>query len=263
VTAALSHCRTEALAPVTAALAAMRLRHGASVVQGLVPGVVVADPAGWCPATELTTGPGIADFLTAAGRRWNASPHVAAALAWKCYTYWAALPAVLGWAAGRRVPLVASGAVLVRYSDRQPFLRTALHRPEIAVLPGDPLATAGVPGVRVVADEAALLAALREALVDRHLAPMLDGVVDRVRLGRRTLWGSLASGVAYALSRATDAIPGSTLDAATTLLPALGIADLVAVSPRAAGGLEITRRTCCLGFALAEPRVCDSCCLRS
>jgi hypothetical protein len=253
------------LAPVVHALAAMRARHGDGAVHGLRPGLVVDDPDGWVRATALIEGgPAILDdLLDAAKQRWSAPTHVAAALAWKCYSYWVCLPAVLGWATARRVPLVNAGNILVRYADRQPFLHVALRRADVAVLPADPLAAAAHPGVRVVPDEAALLATLRSALVGDHLAPLLDRIRSRARLGWRTLLGSLASGAAYGLSRAADVIPGSALDSAWTLLDTLGVADLVELRELPSGELWVQRRTCCLAFTLPEPKVCAGCCIRT
>jgi len=224
--------------------------------------LVAPTGVGWVSAAELHTSDGIAGLLDAAGRRWDAQPHAAAALAWKCYSYWLALPAVLGYAAARRVPLMTPDRVLVRYADRQPFLRLALQEPVTAVLASDPIAATGGPGLLVVADEAELLRVLRTSLVDLHLEPMLERIRERVHLGRRTLWGSVASGVAYGLSRAADTLPGSTLEVAETLLTALDAADLVELTSRPGGGLDIQRRTCCLAFTLPTPKVCASCCIR-
>ena len=125
------------------------------------------------PATALTDGSRLPDLLDAAARRWRGGiPHAAAALAWKAYSYWLALPAVLGWASARRVPLLDADR---RADPLRGPPAAAHHRPAppttVAVLPSDPLALAGLPEVRVVADEAALLAALRASLLDGHLAP--------------------------------------------------------------------------------------------
>jgi ferric iron reductase protein FhuF len=130
------------------------------------------------------------------------------------------------------------------------------------VLPGDPLAASRHPGVLVVTDQDALLETLRATLLDDHLAPVQEEIRRRVNLGRRTLLGSVASGVSYALARATDSVPGSTLQAAQNLLTALGIADLVELSTRPDGELGIQRRTCCLAFTLPDPKICSSCCIR-
>jgi len=263
VTTIIGRPGTAPLAPVTTTLALMRVRHGKDSLQGLAPGLVTTPGAGWRRATELLTPDGMAGFLDAAALRWNAQPHAAAALAWKCYTYWLALPAILGFAAARRVPLMTPERVLVRYADHQPFLRLALHTPVTAVLAGDPITATDAGGLQVVDDEARLLRVLRESLVEQHLEPMLERIRERVHLGHRTLWGSLASGVAYGLSRAADALPGSTLETADTLLSALDVADLVELTPRPEGGLDIQRRTCCLAFTLPEPKICSSCCIKT
>jgi hypothetical protein len=228
-------------------------------VHGLVPGLYLADHAGWTPASEIVHGDAFDDMLAAAGRRWETSPHVAAALAWKCYSYWTSLPALLGYATARRVPLLEPSQVLIKFGDRQPFLRAGLANPDVAVLPGDPLATLGLPGVRVVRDEAALLEALRSSLVDAHLAPIVDRIHGRLHLGTRTLWGSLASGVAHCVSRSADVLPEPALDVAHELLDALDLAGLVDLTPGESGRLEVRRRTCCLAFALPEPRICRGC----
>jgi hypothetical protein len=286
---------TDALAPIRAALERMASVPGAAPLNGLVPGLtapVLALPGpwglngaeghdgadgrdgvgrrdAWVSAMALVTGEALDSLLDTAARRWNARAHAAAALAWKSYTYWVALPAVIGYAAARRVPLLRPDTVVARWSSRQPFLTIGLTSVDVAVLPSDPLAvdrlTADLPStVRVVPGEAALLAAMRESLVDEHLAPVLANITARVNVGRRTLWGSLASAVAYGLSRAAEVVPGPVLPTASTILDALGVADLVALAPRADGqaGLDIQRRTCCLAFTLPEPKVCSGCCIR-
>jgi hypothetical protein len=173
------------------------------------------------------------------------------------------LPAVLGWAAARRVPLLHASDVLVRLDDHRPLLTVGL-RPStpIAVLPADPLAGAGVPGVRVVADEAELLAAMRTSLLDGHLTPLLEAIHREVRVGERTLMGSVASGVAYAVLRAAEMLPGSSVEAIDTLLRALDIDDLIELVPGPSGDLTVQRKTCCLAFTLPQPKICAGCCIR-
>jgi hypothetical protein len=228
-------------------------------VHGVVPGLYLTDTRGWTPATEIVHGYAFDDMLAAAARRWDATPHVAAALAWKCYSYWTSLPALLGYATARRVPLLGPEKVLVQYSDRKPFLRAGLTDPELAVLPSDPIAALDLPGVRVVRDEPALLEALRSSLIDAHLAPVVDRLHARTHLGTRTLWGSLASGVAHGISRAADTVPGSTLDVAHALLDGLDLGGLVDLTPDPSGRLQIRRRTCCLAFTLPEAKICSGC----
>jgi hypothetical protein len=125
--------------------------------------------------------------------------------------------------------------------------------------------TDGPPnGIRVLPDGEALVTAMRETLVDQHLAPMLDNIRARVNLGRRTLWGSVASGVAHGLSRAAPDLPVPAFEAATGILAALGLDDLVELAPLGGSeaGLSIQRKTCCLAFTLPEPTVCLGCCIR-
>ncbi|NUR30052.1 MAG: hypothetical protein HOV83_30085, partial [Catenulispora sp.] len=97
----------------------------------------------WLPASALTGPAGIEAMLGTAARRWRGTPHAAAALAWKSYSYWAALPVVLSWAATRRVPLLTADSTFVRFHHEAPFLRVRTCEVPVAVLPGDPLALRG------------------------------------------------------------------------------------------------------------------------
>jgi len=254
--------RLAPLAPVEATLTAMRLRYGDPVTHGLSttlpPGITAA--AGWSSAARLVDGSQLPSLLDAAVRRWDAPPHVAAALAWKCYSYWVTLPAVLGYATAHRVPLLVPRDVLVRFHGHQPFLSVAL-RPgiKVAVLPSDPLVHTNRPDVRVVADEAALLAAFRRTALDRHLDPILEGIRSTVHVGRRNLLGSVASGISYGIARSAHVLPGSPITVAKELLDAFGIADLVDLSEDETGRVYVCRRTCCLAFTLPEPKICSGC----
>ena len=248
------------LAPVTDTLRAM---FGTSTeIPGLAPDLIVPDPAGWVPTAGLT-GDHLDLLLDSAGHRWHAQPHAAAALAWKAYTYWLALPAVLGWASARRVPLLTPQHVLMHFRDPRPLLTLGLRADiPIAVLPTDPIALSGLPQVRVVADEEALLAEFRRTLLDEHLTPLLGALHDKVRLGKRTLLGSLASGVAYGVLRSADVVPGSSADQVARLLTALGVDDLIDLVPDHTGRLDVQRKTCCLAFTLPQPKVCKGCCIK-
>lgn len=260
---------TELLAPVTAALRAMhrpddRSDPSSGPSSGLAPGLVVDGDSGWVPATQYTDGSRIADLLDAARRRWQASPHAAAALAWKSYGYWLALPTVLGWASARRVPLLYPADVLVRLGGPDRLLTIGLRRSvEIAMLASDAQAMFPPPaGVHVAGDEAGLLDALRGSLLDAHLTPLLDATQARVRIGRRALLGSVSSGIAHGVLRATGALPGSPVGHIRTLLEALDIADLIEVVPGPDGEPTVRRKTCCLQFTLPRAKVCDGCCIR-
>jgi hypothetical protein len=236
---------------------------------GLAPDLTVSDPIGWTPATELTSGAAIDGLLDAAKQRWRAAPHAAGALAWKSYSYWLALPALLGYASARRVPLVRPGGVVVRWAPHQPVITIGLTSVDVAVLPADPLALLPAASrdrqrITVVPDDAALIAAMRTSLMHEHLEPVMGQIRSRLHLGQRTLWGSLASGVAHGLSRAADALPGPILATAGELLAGLGIDDLVELAelPDDQPGLSVQRRTCCLAFTLPEPKICSGCCIR-
>ncbi|GAA3298327.1 hypothetical protein Dvina_52135 [Dactylosporangium vinaceum] len=259
MTALISREGVEPLRPVVATLTALQNRHGKDSLQGLAPGLVADDGPQWRLAADLD----VADLLDTAAGRWSAQPHAAAALAWKCYSYWCSLPAVLGFAASRRVPLMTPDHVLVRYQEPRPFLTLALRAPVTAVLATDPIVATDAPGLLIVEDERELLGVLRRSLVVAHLDPLLDEFRRHARIGRRTLWGSVASGIAYGLSRAADSLPGPTLDIANRLLAALDAEDLVDLTPRAGGGVDIQRRTCCLAFTLPTPKVCTTCCIRA
>ncbi|NYF55899.1 IucA/IucC family C-terminal-domain containing protein [Micromonospora purpureochromogenes] len=248
------------LAPVTATLRAM---FGTDDLPGLAPGLLVVDEAGWRPATGLIDGTRLPEFLAAASRRWGGTPHACAALAWKSYSYWTALPVVLGWASARRVPLLDPADVLIHFEDHHQLLTLGLRgSTAVAVLPNDPLALAGHPEVRVVADEAELLRVLRASLLDAHLAPMIAAIQTEVRVGARTLLGSVASGIAHGILRAADTLPGSSVRSISTLLDALDLADLVELVPGPTGEPTVQRRTCCLAFTLPKPKICQGCCVR-
>ncbi|MEU6022659.1 hypothetical protein [Micromonospora sp. NPDC047134] len=237
---------------------------GTDVLPGLAPGLLVPDETDWTSATTLTDGTRLPELLGSAARLWGGSPHASAALAWKAYSYWAALPVALGWAVARRVPLLDADTTLIHFADQRTLVTLGLRRStRVAVLPNDPLAVTDPHQVQVVADEQELLATLRATLLEAHLSPVVSAIQGEVRIGTRTLLGSVASGIAYGLLTATDSVPGSTVESIDTLLGALDLADLVELVPGADGKPTVQRRTCCLAFTLPSPKVCQGCCLRS
>ncbi|HEY8534542.1 MAG TPA: hypothetical protein VIL44_11865 [Micromonospora sp.] len=247
-------------APISASLRAI---FGTDQVGGLVPGLVVDDDRGWIPATHLIEGPLLATLLKTVEERWQAAPHVAAALTWKLYAYWLALPAALGWASARRVPLATPEDVLLSLDGELSVITLGFRRSiRVATLPTDPLALAHPSEVLVVADDAELLRVFRDSLLDQHIAPLVEATRRLVRIGPRTLLGALASGIAYGLIYAADVLPGSIQQTITTLLTALGVEDLVELVPGPDGTLTVQRRTCCLAFTLPEPKVCPGCCVK-
>lgn len=248
---------------VETALARVRHHRGPGGTRGIVPGLIVADPdAGWMPASALLSGERLDELLDAAKQRWGAAAPAAAALAWRSYTYWLTLPAALSWATARRVPLVDPGDLLfqVSVSHDRPLLTLGVRRGGVAALPDDRIAAE--PDVMIVTSEADLLRQLRTTLRDTHLDPLLERFQGRVRLGTRTLLGSLASAVAYAVVRGLDGTPEQLRRTAGALLSALDVTDLVDLVPADdATELLVRRRTCCLAFTLPEPKLCSGCCI--
>lgn len=256
--------RAEAVPPLAPVTATLRSMFGTDELPGLTRGLLVHDEAGWMPASVLADGSELPRLLDAAGRRWRGgSKHAAAALAWKAYSYWLALPVVLGWASARRVPLLRADDVLIHFEDKRPLVTIGYRRTTtVAVLPSDPLAVANLPEVMVVPDEWSLLESMRTSLLDGHVTPVLDSMHDKVRLGHRTLLGSLASGIANGILRAADTLPGSSTANIGTVLGALDLDDLIELVPSANGEPLVQRKTCCLAFTLPEPKVCSGCCIR-
>ncbi|MCM4076288.1 hypothetical protein LXN57_01775 [Actinoplanes sp. TRM88002] len=256
-------------------LAAIRGAFGTSTrLPGLASDLVVADPAGWTAADG-----DVEPLLAAARRHWHAQPHVAAALMWKAYSYWLAVPVAFSWVAARRVPRVAASDVLIRLDAPQAPIRLGLRTAvPAAVLASDPLASGPLasgplasgplvsgplvsgPAVSVVADEAALLEQVRRVLLGEHVEPLIDAVQRVVRVGRRPLLGSLAANLAHATRHAVRAVPGASAREVGTLLDGLGLDSLVEWAADPAGLVTVRRRTCCLAFTLPQPRLCTDCC---
>jgi ferric iron reductase protein FhuF len=177
------------------------------------------------PRTVVATG-----LLERPARAWGAAPHTGAALAWKAYAWWLVNPVVLAYADGRPLPRLDLANVEVALREERPYVT-------FRVLDPTPLRSTDVE------------ARLRETLLDTHLAPVAAALVASTRIGRRTLWGSVAEAVAYPLLQRRD--PGT----AQRLLETLGLADLVTiVSPG-----QCVRRTCCQAIAVPGLGVCDSC----
>jgi hypothetical protein len=248
---------SDALRPLTVTLSAL------GPLQGLADPLIVVNQSGWVHANDLLDGGRLPDLLEVARRRWGAAPHAAATLAWKSYSYWLAMPAVLSWAVARRVPHIEADNVLVRFGAKSPLLEVGLASPSVVVLPDDPLAQSGLPGISVAADEEILLKTLRVNLLDRHLDPLSDRIHDEVKVGRRTLLGSVASGIAYAVVRARGVLPEPAAETAMTLLKALDLDDLVELTAGPGNEPAVRRKTCCLAFTLPQPKICSGCCLRN
>ncbi|GAA2248260.1 (2Fe-2S)-binding protein [Streptomyces amakusaensis] len=198
-----------ALAPAGAALSCSTLlassyRRLARLCEAL--DVVVAEPhapagQGWVDGAELACRPELLNaFLDAEDRRiqdryaHTARPHVVASRALHGFLWSAALLMSGPWYLERRVPRLRPDQVrLSRTSDAYAVVPGAF-----SCLPDDP--AAGLPGVRVLADEESLRAELRAAVAD-HVRPVLAAAGPRLRRGPRALWGmvtdDLISGIWY------------------------------------------------------------------
>ncbi|WP_103938615.1 hypothetical protein [Thermomonospora echinospora] len=214
---------------------------------GVLPELVADDPAQWSRAAELAHEPyeGLLALVNETADRWNAPPHVAAALLWKTYGYWHTLPMALGWALNRRVPLMGFADTLVRPSAEG--LTIAAAKVTVAVLPDDPLA--GAPGTVVVCD---LAAAIRDALIDGQ-RPVIRALGALARIGERTLWGSTAEALARPI------LSLRSYDEAAALLDRIGPPVAGLLTPDGDG---YRRRTCCLWVALPDTDPCVTCCVR-
>jgi hypothetical protein len=212
-------------------------------------------------ATDLASGERVEALMGTAAALWGGSAHANAALAWKTYCYWTLAPVVLGYVAARRVPVMDAANTVFSVADDAPMFSVRQIRPRFLALPHDPCASH--PDVAVVADEADLLDRLRATVFDAHLAPVLEAFLARVRVGRRTLMGSVASGIAYAVASIAQVVPDPDDVLAKTLLDAFGVSDLVDIKSDEAGRLVYQRRTCCLALTIEGNRTCSTCCVRT
>lgn len=159
-----------------------RVREQREGVLGVEPGLISGGEADWTPAAELAREPydTLDTWIDATARRWGAPRHVGAALLWKAYAYWHAMPMALGWALNRRVPIMPFDRTVARESPAG--VTVAATSITVAVLPDDPYA--GRPGTVTVPD---LGAAVREALLAGQ-GPLIDALTrltasERARCG--------------------------------------------------------------------------------
>ncbi|MFG1700433.1 hypothetical protein [Nonomuraea sp. NPDC049309] len=206
-----------------------RLADERGGVLGVVPGLVI-DPGdgSWTPVTELVREPYtlLTELVDETAARWNAPRHVGAALFWKTYGYWHALPLALGWALGGRVPVM-------------PFEATYFQVSPAGV-------TLGASRVRWDTGVAAVRGALEESQ-----RPLVEAINALTKVGERTLWGSTAEAFAHPL---TTIVPGDYMELLRLIGPPLdGL-----IEPAGDGYF---RRTCCLWITLPGVEPCGSCCV--
>lgn len=229
----------EALEPLAARLRAAADTEGPlGVAPGLRP---VGD--GWFPVAELAARPAerLGALVAETARRWQAPPHVAAALWWKNFSYWTTLPVAMGWALNRRVPVLTAATTVLSLRPGHPGMVVAMTERRFAA--GD----AGELGA-VIGDS---------LLRDVH-APVIEALHDLTRAGRRGLWGSVAEALVHPLVTFGAGLLDDPGEDARTLLVSVGapVADLVDL-PRLP---QLRRRTCCLWVTLGQG-LCPSCCV--
>jgi hypothetical protein len=221
----------------------------------LVPGLRAPRDDGFLTAGD----PRLMETLVADTRaRYEAPPHIAAALAWKGYAYWASLPVTLGWALNRRVPLYTRSDTLVRPLKDEPFVTVGMREVRLVVTASDPCA--GTPGTVVVPDEDDLLALVRDTLIRDHFAPLIDALRTLTRTGARGLWGTASEALSAPLYGHGSALPGAA-ESVRTLMEGLGKPVNGLMETTEGPPPTVRRRTCCLWVALRDRDACPSCCL--
>lgn len=253
--------------PVTAAY--VRL---AEVFPGLRAEVLPDDAAapsgaGWVGAAELAEGGAALDAFLA----WDnaqvlrdygtqARPDVVASFGLHRYAWPACLLVTVPWFLHRRVPRIPVRDV----SFQRALGHLTVRVREFACLPDDPAAT--LPGARIVPDEAALRAEVRDAVAE-HLGPVLDGFGPRMRRGKRALWGmatdEIVEGlwyIAHLLGEERRAMDELELLLPGTTKPYVGTAGFRELTGPDGEALPTRdRASCCLFYTLRPEDTCVTC----
>ncbi|WP_329206149.1 (2Fe-2S)-binding protein [Streptomyces sp. NBC_00683] len=253
--------------PVTAAY--VRL---AEVFPGLRAEVLPDDAAapsgtGWVGAAELAEGGAALDAFLA----WDdeqvlrdygtqARPDVVASFGLHRYAWPACLLVTVPWFLHRRVPRIPVRDV----SFQRALGHLTVRVREFACLPDDPAAT--LPGARIVPDDAALRAEVREAVAE-HLGPVLDGFGPRMRRGKRALWGmatdEIVEGlwyIAHLLGEERRAMDELELLLPGTTKPYVGTAGFRELTGPDGEALPTRdRASCCLFYTLRPEDTCVTC----
>ncbi|MFE6037020.1 (2Fe-2S)-binding protein [Streptomyces sp. NPDC056452] len=253
--------------PVTAAY--VRL---AEVFPGLRAEVLADDAAapsgaGWVGAAELAEGGAALDAFLA----WDnaqvlrdygtqARPDVVASFGLHRYAWPACLLVTVPWFLQRRVPRIPVRDV----SFQRALGHLTVRVREFACLPDDPAAT--LPGARIVPDESALRAEVRDAVAE-HLGPVLDGFGPRMRRGKRALWGmatdEIVEGlwyIAHLLGEERRAMDELELLLPGTTKPYVGTAGFRELTGPDGEALPTRdRASCCLFYTLRPEDTCVTC----
>ncbi|MGW1692448.1 (2Fe-2S)-binding protein [Streptomyces sp. NPDC002399] len=223
--------------------------------------------AGWVGAHELAAGGAALDDFLARDHAQvlrdhgqQPRPDVVAGFGLHRYAWPACLLVTVPWFLHRRVPRIPVEDVAFQRALGHLTVRLR----EFACLPDDP--AAGLPGARVVPDEAALRAEVL-ASVAEHIGPVLNGFGPRMRRGRRALWGmatdEVVEGLWYiahllgeerrAMTELEELLPG-------TAEPYVGSAGFRELTGPNGESLPTRDRTsCCLFYTLRPEDTCVTC----
>ena len=212
----------------------------------------VADPSqGWIGCADLIASPQRLDELirsTSAGRG-TREEMVAASLFLHSYAFCIASAVVAPWALGLPAPSCAPANMSIKMSSDRPG--------QVAIAD------------QTVADRTAW--ELVGELFVEHFGPLIEAVLATTTIGKRLLWGNVASACSTVF-RALDGAPGADREAiqrraadfATAAAPwieGLGRSETVAEGGRV--GWFWTRTVCCLWYRCAGGFTCDDCSLTS
>jgi hypothetical protein len=249
-----------AYARLTEAFPGLRVRELATDEQTPATG-------GWVRAGDLAAGgPALDAFLA-----WDNAqvlrdygqqgrPDVIASFGLHRYAWPTLLLITVPWFLHRRVPRVPVEGVAFQRARGELAVRVT----EFACLPDDPAAR--LPGARIVADDEALRAEVREAVAE-HIGPVLDGFGPRMRRGKRALWGmatdEIVEGLWYiarmlgeeprAMAELERLLPGTTK-------PYVGTAGFRELTGPAGQSLPTRdRASCCLFYTLRPQDTCVTC----
>jgi len=204
-----------------------------------------------------------AALLAAIAERHQAPPDTAASYLLGWSTLGVATPAAAALLTQRRVPDLSPASVSVHLDDDYRVERVTFGGPATAVLPGDPLA--GAAHVITLADHDALRHHLAAALLT-HLAPLVEAVRQRSRLGPRVRWGRVADSIGAAFLEVGHAIGDQ--QAARAEADALFAVAAPVLRARPAWvpiqrdgvcHLYLRRGVCCLAYKTPHHGYCTSC----